>query len=55
VLVVWFDAWKYENEEYLAVVPLLRTFKVALENSTISKAERWNKVRNGLEHTCGVR
>ena len=50
-MVVWFDAWKYEKEKYLAVVPFLRTIKVALENSAISKAERWNKVRKGLEHT----
>ena len=50
-MVVWFDAWKYEKEKYLAVVPFLRTIKVALENSAISRAERWNKVRKGLEHT----
>jgi len=25
ILTVWFNAWKYENEKYLAVVPLLRT------------------------------
>lgn len=32
-------------------MPFLRTIKVALENSAISKAERWNKVRRGLERT----
>jgi predicted KAP-like P-loop ATPase len=25
MLVVWFEAWKYEKEEYLAVIPFLRT------------------------------
>jgi hypothetical protein len=48
ILVVWFDAWKYEKEKYLAIVPFIRTIKIALENSPNSKSERWNKVRQGL-------
>jgi hypothetical protein len=47
-LVVWFDAWKYEKEKHLAIVPLIRTIKIALENSANSKSERWNKVKQGL-------
>jgi predicted KAP-like P-loop ATPase len=29
ILVVWFDAWKYEKEKYLAVVPFIRSIRVA--------------------------
>jgi hypothetical protein len=32
ILTVWFNAWKYENERYLAVVPFLRTIKITLDN-----------------------
>lgn len=31
ILVVWFDAWKYEKEKYLAVIPFIRTIKIELE------------------------
>ena len=31
ILTVWFNAWKYENEKYLAVVPFLRTIKITLD------------------------
>ena len=51
ILVVWFDAWKYEKEKYLAIVPFIRTIKIALENDISFKSGRWNKVREGLEHT----
>ena len=51
ILVVWFDAWKYEKEKYLAIVPFLRTIKVALENNRKSKTARWDKVRKGLDLT----
>jgi len=29
---IWFDSWRYENEEYSAMVPLLRTIILGLEN-----------------------
>ncbi len=53
----WFDAWRYENEKYLAVVPFLRTVKIALENkenntnNTSKTYGRWNAVKQSLEKT----
>jgi predicted KAP-like P-loop ATPase len=31
ILTVWFDAWRYEKEKYLAVIPFLRQIRIALE------------------------
>ena len=31
ILTIWFDAWKYENEEFSALVPLVRTIILHLE------------------------
>jgi predicted KAP-like P-loop ATPase len=28
ILTVWFDAWSYEKEKYLAVIPFLRQVKI---------------------------
>ena len=35
---VWFDAWRYEKEQYSAMVPLLRTISLSLRN-TIENSE----------------
>lgn len=47
---VWFDAWRYEKEEYSAMVPLLRTIILslnnAIENSTDSKKKN---ILSGVE------
>ena len=56
ILAVWFDAWKYEREKYLAVIPFIRTIEIELENKLIqlkgnNTIERWNQVRKGLEKT----
>jgi hypothetical protein len=52
ILTVWFNAWKYENEKYLAVVPFLRTIKITLDNDKDSKTGRsWDGVRGALENT----
>src|SRR5688572_17008868 len=32
ILTVWFDAWRYEREKYLAIIPFLRQVRIALEN-----------------------
>jgi KAP family P-loop domain len=45
------NAWKYENEKYLAVVPFLRTIKITLDNDKDSKTGRWDNVRQALENT----
>ncbi|MEM2141433.1 MAG: P-loop NTPase fold protein [Nitrososphaera sp.] len=53
---VWFDAWRYEREDHLAVVPFLRTFRLALEEFTKSKsiegtgnAQKWQDLKKSLE------
>ena len=62
-LVVWFDAWKYEKEKHLTVLPFIRTVEIELENRLIQQlkganssgsklnTQRWNKVRKHLERT----
>ena len=53
ILTVWFDAWRYEKEKYLAVIPFLRQIKIALENERAKnrKTTRWDILREGLERT----
>jgi len=41
VITVWFDAWRYEREENLAVIPFLRTIKLTLDASHKSREGRW--------------
>jgi hypothetical protein len=31
IITIWFDAWRYENEEFSALVPLVRTIILHLE------------------------
>ncbi|HXT84439.1 MAG TPA: P-loop NTPase fold protein [Verrucomicrobiae bacterium] len=62
VLTVWFDAWKYEREKNLAIVPLIRTIEIELEdkmlklkdscesNNSVSKIRNaWNSLREPLK------
>jgi predicted KAP-like P-loop ATPase len=51
VLPVWFNAWKYEREKYLAAVPLLRTIKITLNKYKNSKSGNWQKVEKALGKT----
>jgi tetratricopeptide (TPR) repeat protein/GTPase SAR1 family protein len=64
ILTVWFDSWKYEKEKYLAIVPLVRTIEIELEdkmlklkdrtesNSSASKVRRgWYSFRDPLKRT----
>jgi tetratricopeptide (TPR) repeat protein len=54
ILLVWFDAWRYEREEYLAVIPFLRTMRLKLEQFTMSnptETHKWNGVKEGIERT----
>lgn len=36
---IWFDSWRYENEEYSAMVPLLRTIILHIENGLNRKRD----------------
>lgn len=53
ILTVWFDAWRYEREKYLAIIPFLRQIKITLEKERTKnkKSTRWDIVRDGLEKT----
>ncbi len=35
IVTIWFDAWRYENEEYSALVPLVRTLIIGIQNAII--------------------
>jgi hypothetical protein len=56
ILPVWFDAWRYEREDDLAVIPFLRTVSIALDNF-LNKLEdqneksRWSRLGSGLNRT----
>jgi tetratricopeptide (TPR) repeat protein len=53
IVTVWFDAWKYEREQYLAVIPFLRLIKSELDKFTklnnISQGQRWERVKEGID------
>ena len=53
ILTVWFDAWRYEREKHLAVIPFLRQIRIALENDLAKnrKTSRWDMLRSGLDRT----
>jgi hypothetical protein len=53
ILTVWFDAWRYEREKRLAVIPFLRLIKIALENDLArnTKTQKWEVLREGLKRT----
>src|SRR5919199_1738144 len=51
IVTVWFDAWRYEREEYLAVIPFLRTVELRLDEIKRDKAGNWQVVRNGVKKT----
>jgi KAP family P-loop domain/Pentapeptide repeats (8 copies) len=50
ILPVWFSAWRYEREQYLALVPFIRTISIELENTKI-KDRKWKIIKKGLERT----
>ena len=39
LLLIWFNAWKYEREESLAIIPLIRTIEIELENKILKLKE----------------
>jgi hypothetical protein len=56
VLPVWFNAWRYEKEERLAVIPFLRTISIALDNflrthKDQDESSRWSRLSSGLNRT----
>jgi KAP family P-loop domain len=65
ILTVWFDAWKYEREKYLAIIPFIRTIEIEIEKKLIELNQKddrnyindftilkkWKDVKSGLEKT----
>jgi len=49
ILLVWFDAWRHENDKYLGFIPLIKIIKVTLENS--ENKSKWSRVLTGVNHT----
>ena len=54
IVTVWFDAWRYEREEYLAVIPFLRTVKLSLDAVQKFKAGNWKNVKKGVIKAANV-
>lgn len=51
ILTVWFDAWRFEREENIAVVPFLRTVAIELERNQqrlANKNKTWIRVKNAF-------
>jgi uncharacterized protein YjbI with pentapeptide repeats len=47
---VWFDAWRYEREEYSAMIPLLRTIILSLNNAIANSDDSKKKnILDGIE------
>src|SRR6266487_1448674 len=51
ILPVWFNAWRYEREEHLAVIPFLRIVRITLAKKNNKKGSGWNEVSTSLGHT----
>jgi uncharacterized protein YjbI with pentapeptide repeats len=43
VQTIWFDAWRYEKEEYSAMVPLIRTIILSLNNTILNSNDTEKK------------
>jgi hypothetical protein len=54
IVTVWFDAWRYEREEYLAVIPFLRTLELRLDATKKDKSGDWEVVKNGVKRTINA-
>ena len=44
ILTIWFDTWKYENEEFSALVPLVRTIILHLEEYVTKFDQNMQKI-----------
>jgi predicted KAP-like P-loop ATPase len=56
---VWFEAWRYDRDKYLALIPFLRQINIKLENVSTSdgkwnffkRKNKWNIIKKGVEKT----
>jgi uncharacterized protein YjbI with pentapeptide repeats len=49
ILTIWFDAWRYEYEKYLAIIPLVRTIKVRIDNKIFHDLQDKKPISAGLK------
>jgi len=55
IITVWFEAWRYEREKNLAVIPFLRTFKFRLDEIEKSNKRGWSgRVKRGVIETAAA-
>ncbi|HYA82013.1 MAG TPA: P-loop NTPase fold protein [Candidatus Bathyarchaeia archaeon] len=54
IVTVWFDAWRYEREQNVAVIPFLRTIKLTIDASEKSKEGKWQGVKNGIKRSAAA-
>ncbi len=52
IVTVWFDAWRYEREQNLAVIPFLRTIKLTLDASEKPKGKKWQGLKNSITRSA---
>jgi hypothetical protein len=52
ILTVWFDAWRYEQEENLPVIALIRSISLAVDDFILSQQPKeityWEAIKNSL-------
>lgn len=49
IITVWFDAWKYENENQFALIPLLKTINYSIKDE---KDEKKKKLKDSLREAA---
>jgi uncharacterized protein YjbI with pentapeptide repeats len=49
ILTIWFDAWRYEYEKYLAIIPLVRTIKVRIDNKIFHDLQEKKPISAGFK------
>ena len=48
IVTVWFDAWRYEKEQNMTIIPFLRTVKLKIDGLNNHKKNKWEIVKKGV-------
>ena len=54
IITLWFEAWRYDRDKYLALIPFLRQLLIELENQSKDSRRKWQRVREGVERTLSA-
>jgi Cdc6-like AAA superfamily ATPase len=54
IITLWFEAWRYDRDKYLALVPFLRQLLIELENQSKDSKKKWQRVMEGVERTLSA-